>query len=108
MGKKSRKKVFFGAMPPNEFAWQMGKTAASISFVRESENYIDKLQKEIDEIGAGTHDIHKNDAKTIGAKKEQISNLRKAIKQVKRGEVELRDWLDPRQFFNGGGEFKKA
>lgn len=32
-----------GAMPPPQFAWQIGKTAASIRFVNEAEAYLASL-----------------------------------------------------------------
>lgn len=50
----SEKQVFAtGAVPPPECEWQMGKTVASIDFVRDAEAVIDDLRKKIDAIKTG-------------------------------------------------------
>lgn len=42
-----------GAVPPPDFAWQVGKTAASISFVNQAQTAMAKLAEEIDLVKRG-------------------------------------------------------
>lgn len=59
----------------SDFEWQRGKTAASISFVRDAERYIDNCS-----------DAYK------------IRILRKAIKKIKEGKRELYKGLTAEEF----------
>ncbi len=65
----------FGALPPPEFAWQMGKTAASILFVKDAERFIASC-----------------DNPTV------IEELRIAINKVRSGQVVLSDWTSPEDY----------
>ena len=64
-----------GALPPPGMEWIMGKTAASISFVHDAEEYLSNCKdlKEIDWL----HD---------------------AIAKIKRGEWQLQNWLTAVEF----------
>jgi hypothetical protein len=42
-----------GALPPSDNAWQMGKSAGSISFVSQAEQLIKDLQQQIESIKLG-------------------------------------------------------
>lgn len=42
-----------GALPPEEMAWQEGKTAAGIHFVQTAEKIIARLQGKIDRVKSG-------------------------------------------------------
>ncbi len=53
-----------GALPPDDFAWQIGKTAGSLRFVRDAERYLE------------------------GATEEERKKLRKAIARVKAGDLD--------------------
>ena len=64
-----------GAIPPPNVAWQDGKTAASISFVKDAEEYIKKY-KFLDE----------------------IVSLKLVVKQIKVGKIVLNDWLTIEEF----------
>lgn len=48
-----KKRFAMGALPRPDLAWQMGKTAASIGFVRDAENMIEWLQERVEEIKKG-------------------------------------------------------
>jgi hypothetical protein len=47
----------FGALPPKELEWQLGKTVAAIDLVREAEEVIRKLQIVVEEVKNGKREI---------------------------------------------------
>ena len=59
-----------GALPPDDTSWQIGKTAASITFAREAEQYI-----------AGC----RND--------EEVARLKRFVQTIKDGTMTFPDWL---------------
>ncbi len=65
----------YGALPPPESAWQIGKTAASIAFVNDALRYV---------------------ATCIDT--EEIAKLQTAIADIKIGKTVLTDWLTPEEF----------
>ena len=65
----------YGARPPQEFEWQMGKTAASISFVLDAEDYL-----------------------TNATDLDQVRVITDAIEKVKSGEQVLDAWLTPDEY----------
>lgn len=65
----------FGALPPPSLEWQLGKTAASILFVNDAEIFISTCQDE-----------------------KKIELLHAAIKDVKSGQLVLREWLTPEKY----------
>ncbi|HTM67986.1 MAG TPA: hypothetical protein VL426_01680 [Candidatus Binatia bacterium] len=72
-----------GALPPPDFAWQMGKTAASIRFVNEAMAIIS----------------------VCGADDPDRQLLTEAVDAVKRGERVLRRFLDVEVFLVSGFPF---
>ena len=66
-----------GALPPPGMAWQMGKTAASITFVRNAELFLETCQDE-----------------------EKSRLLREAIQKVKDGSIVLQEWLTAEEYLN--------
>jgi hypothetical protein len=66
----------FNLNPPNEFRWQIGKTAATIKFVNDAENYINKY--------------------SLCAK--SINVLNDYIKQLKDGREILMEWYTVEEF----------
>lgn len=67
----------FGARPPPGSEWQMGKTAASISFINNAETFMRICQ----------------DAR-------KIEVLREMVQKVKDGELMLQDWLTAEEYLN--------
>lgn len=65
----------FGALPPPGAAWQIGKTAASISFVNNAEAFLKTCQEE-----------------------EKAEILRSAIQKVKDGSLVLQDLLTAEEY----------
>lgn len=65
----------FGGLFLSDFEWQRGKTAASVSFVRDAEQYI-----------ANCSDAYK------------ISMLKKAVKKIKDGKLELYKGITAEEF----------
>ena len=65
----------FGAKPPQDFEWQMGKTAASIRFVGEAADYA-----------------------ALSADSNEAEKLNEAIEKVKSGEVVLTEFLTPQEY----------
>lgn len=46
MNDDNNKKDFnLGALPPPGFEWEIGKTAATISFVREADKYLERMPR---------------------------------------------------------------
>jgi hypothetical protein len=70
----------FGALPPPGVEWQIGKTAASISFVNDAERYI---------VGCNNAD--------------EIERLKKAAQEVKEGKRVLDQWLTVEEFLARDG-----
>ncbi|MEK7603610.1 MAG: hypothetical protein AAB461_00635 [Patescibacteria group bacterium] len=66
-----------GCLFLSDFEWQRGKTAASISFVRNAEQYIINCDN-----------------------KDEIKRLRKAILKIKEGKLELFKYLTPKEFID--------
>ena len=66
-----------GALPPPGAAWQVGKTAASISFVNDAEKFLATCQHE---------------------KKAQL--LLEATRRVRSGEWVLKDWLTAQEYLD--------
>ena len=66
------------ALPPNDLAWQIGKTAASIKFVNDMEAWIA---------------AHPNE------KEEFVWELRQHIKGVKEGKFVFNDFVDVFKFW---------
>lgn len=64
-----------GALPPSGFEWQIGKTAASISFVNDAERYI-----------------------TACSNADEIELLKKVVQDVKEGKRVLDQWLTVEEF----------
>ncbi len=67
----------FGALPPPGMEWQIGKTAASIRFVNDTERFLETCQ-----------DTHKAEL------------LREAIRQVKNGGLVLSSWISPEEYLD--------
>ena len=66
-----------GALPPPDAAWQVGKTAASISFVIDAEKFLATCQDE---------------------KNAQL--LLEATRRVRNGEWVLEDWLTAQEYLD--------
>lgn len=71
----------FDALPPPGVEWQIGKTAASISFVNDAERYIAKRSNLLDE----------------------IKQLKKAIQEIKKGKRVLDQRLTVEDFLARDG-----
>lgn len=67
----------FGALLPPGMEWQIGKTAASIAFVNETETFLRICE-----------DVHNSEL------------LRAAVEKVKSGELVLEDWLTPQEYLD--------
>lgn len=67
----------FDALPPSGMEWQIGKTAASISFVNDAERFISTCQDT-----------------------SKMELLREAIQKVKNGELVLQNWLTAEEYLN--------
>lgn len=67
----------FEALPPSDLAWQIGKTAASIAFVSNAEYFISNSEDQ-----------------------DKINLLRKAVDQIKSGELVIQNWLSPEQYLD--------
>ena len=67
----------FGALPPPGFEWQIGKTAASITFVGDAEAFLETC---------------------LDAKKVDL--LRQAIDKIKDGSLVLENWLTVDDYLN--------
>jgi hypothetical protein len=65
----------YGAIPPASAQWQIGKTAASISFVQEAERYIGSCKN-----------------------RKETARLKKEIRAIKNGTRVLNDWMTVEQF----------
>jgi len=65
----------FGALPPPGAQWEIGKTAASISFVNDAERYIANCSNA-----------------------DQADRLKKAVQEVKEGTKVLDQWLTAEEF----------
>ena len=66
-----------GAMPPPDLNWQIGKTAATISFVQEAMAYmVDKPRV------------------------SPIQMLERYVEQLKSGKKQLTEWLTVEEFMN--------
>lgn len=68
----------FGANPPPDLAWQVGKTAASIRFVNDAQAWI---------------------AARFGAEADR-KKLQEAIAEVKEGSRVIEDWTEPEEFLD--------
>ena len=66
MIKGNKEPTFAGFEPPKEFEWEIGKTAASIAFVNDTERFLETC-----------HD------------KDRIELLREAMRQIKEGKLVL-------------------
>lgn len=66
-----------GAQPPHELAWQLGKTAASISFVLDAEEFLRTCRDP-----------------------EKAALLAAEVARIKSGEVVLAEWRTVAQFFD--------
>lgn len=73
-----------GALPPADMEWQIGKTAASISFVAGAEQYL----------AAGTNTA-------------DAEELEKAVLDIKSGTLVLTEWLSPGEFLERAGRLDK-
>ena len=71
-----------GALPPPRMEWQIGKSAASISFVRDAEHFLATMP-----IAKFSFDIE-----------QQHEALRQYISLVRAGQVVPSDWLTVEQF----------
>lgn len=58
-----------GALPPPGLEWQMGKTAASITFVNKTEAY-------------------------IASESHRLSRLRELVEKVKAGNIVVTEWIE--------------
>ena len=67
----------FGALPPPGMEWQIGKTAASIRFVNDTERFLETYRDT-----------------------DKAELLREAVRQVKNGELELSNWLSPEEYLD--------
>ena len=67
----------YGALPPPGLEWQVGKTAASISFVYDAEIFLKSC-----------HDTKKTDL------------LLAAIQQVKDGSLVFNEWTTPEEYLD--------
>jgi len=65
----------YSAQSPKDFKWQIGKTAASIRFVRDAYIFIETC-----------------------ADKGKVRRLKKAIAQVLCGDIILNDWTTPTNY----------
>jgi len=74
----------FGALPPADKAWEVGKTAATIRFVREAEEYIQSGQAEAD-----------------GIQPNQALELGRAVRDLKSGERTLTRLITVKDFLLG-------
>ena len=74
---EERIKRRYGAHPPPGAAWQVSKTAASISFVNDAEKFLATCQDEA---------------------KAQL--LLEATRRVRSGEWVLQDWLTAQEYLN--------
>jgi len=72
----------FGALPPPGAQWEIGKTAASISFVNDAERYIAYCDNAV-----------------------EIERLKKAVEEVKEGRRVLNQWLTAEEFLAREGGF---
>ncbi len=71
-----------GALPPRGMEWQMGKTAASILFVKRAEQFLEALPE----------------AKFAFDVELQHEALREHVAKVKSGEIVLMEHLTPEEF----------
>lgn len=78
-----------GARPPAEHAWQIGKTAATIKFVKDAEQYLATLPVAKLAFDAEIETERRHDA------------LRAQVTALKSGEVLLSYWTSVEQFFEG-------
>ncbi|MEX2145280.1 MAG: hypothetical protein WD712_02830 [Candidatus Spechtbacterales bacterium] len=67
----------FGALPSEDKEWQLGKSAASIRFVKQAEECMNNCSPENQE------------------------TLREAISRVKSEDLEFIDWVTPEEFLRG-------
>lgn len=77
----SKKREYgLGALMPEGREWEIGRTAASSSFVQSAKKYIKQCKNQ-----------------------EEIKLLENAIEEIKSKKRELTDWLTAEQFLQKGG-----
>ena len=74
---RTQRRTGLGALPPLGAQWQMGKTAASISFVIDVEKFLAACQD-----------------------KKKITQLKEAIQRVKNGQWILEYWLTAQEYLD--------
>ena len=74
---RTQRRFGLGALPPPGAQWQMGKTAASISFVIDAEKFLAECKDQ-----------------------EKIKLLQEAVQRVKNSEWILEDWLTAREYLD--------
>lgn len=67
----------FGALPPPGMEWQIGKTAASIRFVNDTERFLETCQDT-----------------------DKAELLRGVVRRIKNGELVLSNWLSPEEYLD--------
>ena len=68
----------YGARVPEHLAWSVGKTAASVVFVKHTLRYLE---------------VHQS-----GLTKKQIETLTEAVRLVKSGQLVFTDWIEPDEY----------